>query len=109
MRVATLKEGTRLTGHGGWAEIGNLCVAEAYRRRGIASWLLGQAADCLQLADVDRLHDYTPLGDPAEPDQGGYRMFLSASGFAELTRTDRVWTRALLRLRLTRQDVSLCR
>ena len=94
IEVDTLQEGQRLTRHGGWADIGNLCVAEGYRRRGIASWLLGQAAVWLQLAHVDRLLDYTPLDDPAEPDESGYRMFLSASGFAELTRTKRVWTRA---------------
>jgi GNAT superfamily N-acetyltransferase len=94
IEVDTLQEGQRLSRHGGWADIGNLCVAEGYRRRGIASWLLGQAAGWLQLAHVDRLLDYTPLGDPAEPDESGYRMFLSASGFTELTRTKRVWTRA---------------
>jgi ribosomal protein S18 acetylase RimI-like enzyme len=94
IEVDTRQEGQRLTRHGGWADIGNLCVAEGYRRRGIASWLLGQAAGWLRLAHVDRLLDYTPLDDPAEPDESGYRMFLSASGFAELTRTKRAWTRA---------------
>lgn len=94
IEVGILQEGQRLTRNGGWADIGNLCVAEGYRRRGIASWLLGQAAGWLQLAHVDRLLDYTLLDDPAEPDESGYRMFLSASGFAELTRTKRVWTRA---------------
>jgi GNAT superfamily N-acetyltransferase len=93
IEVDTLQEGQRLTRHGGWADIGNLCVAEKYRRRGIASWLLGHAAGWLQLAHIDRLLDYTSL-DPAEPDKIGYRMFLAASGFAELTRTKRVWTRA---------------
>src|SRR3984885_2681098 len=95
IEVDTLQEGQRLTRHGGGADLGNLCVAEGYRRRRVASWLLGRAAGWLQLAHVDRLLDYTPLGDPAEPDASGYRMFLSASGFAELTRTKRVWTRTL--------------
>jgi GNAT superfamily N-acetyltransferase len=94
IEVDTLQEGQRLTRHGGWADIGNFCVAEKYRRRGVASWLLGQAADWLRLAHVDRLLDYTSLDDPTEPDGTGYRMFLAASGFAELTRTTRVWTRA---------------
>jgi GNAT superfamily N-acetyltransferase len=93
IEVDTLQEGQRLTRHGGWADIGNLCVAEEYRRCGIASWLLGQAAGWLQLAHVDRLLDYSSLGDPTDPDETGYRMFLSASGFAELTRTMRLWTR----------------
>ena len=29
---------------GGWADVGNLHVDEAYRRQGVATWLLGQAA-----------------------------------------------------------------
>jgi GNAT superfamily N-acetyltransferase len=99
IEVDTFHEGQRLNPHGGWADIGNLCVAEGYRRRGIASWLLGQAADWLQLAHVDRLLDYTSLGDPAEPDETGYRMFLAAVGFGELTRTQRVWTRDAVRPR----------
>jgi GNAT superfamily N-acetyltransferase len=93
IEVDTLQEGQRLTRHGGWADIGNLCVAGKYRRRGIASWLLGQAADWLHLAHVDRLLDCTSLDDPAEPDKTGYRMFLAVSGFTELTRTKRIWTR----------------
>ena len=93
IEVDILQEGQRLTRHGGWADVGNLGVDEPYRRRGIASWLLGQAADWLELAHVDRLLDYTSLDNPAEPDQSGYRMFLAASGFAELTSTKRVWTR----------------
>jgi GNAT superfamily N-acetyltransferase len=94
IEVDTLQEGQRLSRHGGWADVGNLCVAEKYRRRGIATWLLGQAAGWLQLAHVDRLLDYTSLDDPAEPGATGYRLFLAAAGFAELTRTKRVWTRA---------------
>lgn len=93
IEVDILQEGQRLTRHGGWADVGNLGVAEPYRRRGIASWLLGQAAGWLELAHVDRLLDYTLLDNPAEPDQSGYRTFLAASGFAELTSTKRLWTR----------------
>jgi GNAT superfamily N-acetyltransferase len=94
IEVDTLQEGQRLSRHGGWADVGNLCVAGTYRRRGVATWLLGQAAGWLQLAHVDRVLDYTSLDDPAEPDQTGYLLFLAAVGFAELTRTKRVWTRA---------------
>lgn len=71
----------------GWADVGNLCVSEPHRRRGIASWLLGQAAQWLRLGHVDRLLDYSP------PDQHGYVAFLQHAGFRELTRTSRGWER----------------
>ena len=93
IEVDIRQEGQRLTRHGGWADVGNLGVAEKYRRRGIATWLLGQAAGWLELGHVDRLLDYTTLDDPAQPDDAGYRMLLAASGFTELTRTQRAWTR----------------
>jgi GNAT superfamily N-acetyltransferase len=94
IEVDTLPDGQLQSRHGGWADVGNLGVAEQHRRRGIATWLLGQAAYWLTLAHVDRLLDYTSLDDPTERDETGYRMFLAASGFVELTRTKRVWTRA---------------
>ena len=94
IEVDTLQEWQRVSRLSGWADIGNLGVSEKYRRRGIATWLLGQAAGWLQLGHVDRILDYTSLDDPDEPDETGYRAFLAASGFTELTRTQRVWTRA---------------
>jgi GNAT superfamily N-acetyltransferase len=48
IEVETLEEGERLPRHGGWADIGNLRVAEQYRRWGVATWLLGQAAEWLR-------------------------------------------------------------
>ena len=62
-----LDEGERMWRHGGWADVGNLRVAAPYRRRGVGSWLLGQAADWLRLAQVTRLLDYAWLEgtDPA--------------------------------------------
>jgi GNAT superfamily N-acetyltransferase len=39
---------TRLAHLGGWADVGSLHVVEAYRRRGVATWLVGQAADWLR-------------------------------------------------------------
>ena len=93
IEVDILQEGQRLTRHGGWADVGNLGVAESYRRRGVASWLLGQAADLFFFYDLERIVYYTSLDNPAEPDQSGYRMFLAVSGFAELTSTKRGWTR----------------
>jgi GNAT superfamily N-acetyltransferase len=95
LEVETFDDGERQPRHGGWAGIGNLRVTEPYRRRGVASWLLGQAADWLRLADADRLLDYAWLEgtDPGGLDYAGYRAFLPAVGFRELTRTKRGWTR----------------
>jgi GNAT superfamily N-acetyltransferase len=95
IEVEIFEDGERLPRHGRWADIGNLHVTGDYRRRGVATWLLGQAATWLRLAQVTRLLDYAPLEPgPAGPDSAGYRAFLAASGFTELTRTQRGWTRS---------------
>jgi GNAT superfamily N-acetyltransferase len=80
IEVETVEEGERRARHGGWADVGNLRVAEPYRRQGVATWLLGQAADWLRLAQVDRLLDYAWLQgtDPGGLDYAGYRAFLPA-------------------------------
>jgi GNAT superfamily N-acetyltransferase len=90
-----LDQGERLSRHGGWADVGNLHVAPGYRRRGVGSWLLGQAADWLRLAQVTRLLNYAWLEgtDPGGLNYDDYRAFLPAVGFRELTRTARGWTR----------------
>jgi GNAT superfamily N-acetyltransferase len=95
IEVEVFEEGQRLSRHRGWADIGNLHIAPEYRRRRIATWLLGQAADWLRLAQVERLLDYAWLEgqDPTGHDHDDYRAFLTASGFWELTRTQRGWTR----------------
>jgi GNAT superfamily N-acetyltransferase len=95
VEVQTLDEGERLPRRGGWADVGNLRVTGRYRRRGVATWLLGQAADWLRLAQVERLLDYAWLDgtDPGGLDYTGYRAFLPAVGFRELTRTQCGWTR----------------
>jgi len=95
IEVETLDEGERLSRHGGWADIGNLRVTEPNRRQGVATWLLGQAADWLQLAHVERLLDYAWLEDrdPMGCDYAGYRAFLPAAGFRELTRNQLGWRR----------------
>ncbi len=77
----------RLVRPGGWADVGNLFVVESHRRQGIASWLLGQAAEWLRLGHVDRLLDYS------EPEQEAYVAFLRRAGFRELTRTSCGWER----------------
>jgi GNAT superfamily N-acetyltransferase len=80
-----LAEGGRLAHLGGWADVGNLHVFEPYRRRGIASWLFGQAADWLRLARAERLLDY------AWPEEEAMLALLARLGFRELTRTARGW------------------
>lgn len=69
----------------GWADVGNLFVEETHRRQGVASWLLGEAAEWLRLAHIDRLLDYSP------PEHQGYIAFLEQAGFRLLTRTTRGW------------------
>ncbi len=95
IEVEILDEGERVARHGGWADVGNLHVAEQHRRRGVATWLLAQAADWLTLANVDRLLDYAWLEgtDPGGLSYDSYRGFLPTAGFRELTRTRRSWTR----------------
>ena len=82
---ADLVEGGRLAHLGGWADIANLHVVEAYRRRGVATWLVGQAADWLRLARVDRLLAY------AWPKEQDVLALYGRVGFRELTRTARGW------------------
>jgi len=96
IETEVLDEGERMSRHGGWADVGNLHVASPYRRRGVGSWLLGQAADWLRLAGTSRLLNYAWLEgtDPGGLNYDDYRAFLPAVGFRELTRTARGWTRA---------------
>jgi GNAT superfamily N-acetyltransferase len=94
IEVEIFERGERLSRQGGWADVGNLRVAEGYRRRGVRRWLLGQAADWLSLAGVDRLLDYASADrDPSGWDDAPYLAFLTATGFRELTRTRRGATR----------------
>jgi len=90
--------GERLPRHGSWADLGNLHIAEEYRRRKVGTWLLAQAADWLRLAQVERLLGYAWLEgtDPTGQGYDDYRAFLAASGFRELTRTECGWTRTRL-------------
>jgi GNAT superfamily N-acetyltransferase len=86
IEVEAADSGERTPRHGCWADIGNLQVSAGYRRRGVGTWLLGQAADWLRLGHVDRLLDYDRDDSPA-------REFWLAVGFRELTRTRFGWTR----------------
>jgi GNAT superfamily N-acetyltransferase len=87
IEVESREDAGRLPQHGGWADIGNLHVAEGHRRQGVGTWLVGQAAEWLQLGRFDRLLDY------AWPEQQEYRAFLRKLGFRELTWTQRGWRR----------------
>ena len=95
IEVEMFESGERLSRRSGWADIGNLWVAGQHRRRGVATWLLGQAGDWLRLAQVSRLLDYAWLDgqDPTGQDYAAARAFLAASPFTELTRTQRGWSR----------------
>lgn len=95
IEVEIFDDGERLARHGGWADVGNLHVVDEYQRRGVGTWLFGQAAEWLELAGVDRLLDYAYQEGQDETGQryDGYRALLAACGFRELTRTRRGWTR----------------
>jgi GNAT superfamily N-acetyltransferase len=96
IEVEIREKGERLSPRGRWADVGNLHVTGKYRRRGVATWLLSQAAGWLDLARVDNLLDYS-YADTRNPDgcdPTGYQAFLASAGFRELTRTRRGWTRA---------------
>ncbi len=75
----------------GWADGWELWTAPEHRRRGIATWLLGHAADRMRFAGVRRVLDYAIIApDPSD----GTLAFLRHVGFHELTRTTRGWTLA---------------
>jgi GNAT superfamily N-acetyltransferase len=95
IEVEIFDTGERLSRNAGIADVGNLHVAQPYRRRCVGTWLLSQAADWLTTAGVDRLLDYAWLEgtDPGGRDYADDRAFLPAAGFQELTRTRRGWTR----------------
>lgn len=78
-----LEAAHRISRLGGWADIGNLHVEATYRRRGVGTWLVAQAADWLELAGVTRLLAY------AGADEEDGAAFIEASGFRVLTRTVR--------------------
>jgi GNAT superfamily N-acetyltransferase len=87
IEVESREEPGRVPQHGGLADVGNLHVCESYRRKGVATWLVGQAADWLMLGRFDRILDY------AWPEQEEYRAFLTKVGFREVTRSERGWRR----------------
>lgn len=83
----SLEEAPRIPALAGWADVGNLWLADGERWSELGSWLLGHAADWLRLARVDRLLDY------AMPDEARHVGLLEAARFRLLTRTERGWER----------------
>jgi GNAT superfamily N-acetyltransferase len=81
-----LDAGPRVSRVGAWADVGNLWVEPAHRRRRIGGWLVGQAAAWLELGSATRLLDY------AGQEEDSYAAFLTAAGFVLLTRTARGFT-----------------
>ena len=70
-----------------WADGWGIRVEEALRRRGVATWLVREAAAWLRLAGRDR------LVWPLVPDEdAGEEAFWRALGLVELTRIRRGWT-----------------
>lgn len=88
IEVDVLETAVRYPHHPGLADIGNLDVDQAHRRRGIGTWLLLNAAHWLRLGHVDRLLHYAAAGDTAQ------LAFAEHLGFTELTRTRRGWQRS---------------
>ena len=82
---ADLTAGGTLSRLAGWGEIDSLWVDAPYRRRGIATWLVSQAAEWLRLAHADRLIAYSAAESSDE------RAFFSSVGFGILAHTQRGW------------------
>jgi GNAT superfamily N-acetyltransferase len=90
-RVAELRvelpDPSELPALAGWADGWGIRVDERLRRRGVATWLVREAAAWLRLAGRDR------LVWPLVPDEdAGEEAFWRALGLVELTRIRRGWT-----------------
>jgi GNAT superfamily N-acetyltransferase len=85
--LTDLTNGGTLSRLAGWGEIDTLHVSEAHRRRGVATWLIGHAADWLRLGHADRLIAY------CWPEQTDVLGFTTRHGLRELARTERGWIR----------------
>ena len=85
--LTDLTNGGTLSRLAGWGEVDSLYVDEAYRRRGLATWLVGHAAEWLRLGHADRLIAY------CWPEQNDVLAFARSAGWRELARTERGWVR----------------
>lgn len=88
--ASDITDGGTLSRLAGWADGWELWVAPDHRRRGVATWLIGHAADRLRFAGVRRVLDYAIVAPAAEV-VDGVRPFLAHHGFRELTRNRRDW------------------
>ena len=80
----TLDGGVRFARAHGLADVGNLLVDESCRRRGVGTWLMGQARSWLELGGSTGLLAYTSPDDETDSAEAA---FLAATGFEVLTRT----------------------
>lgn len=87
VEVEALGTAERHSPGAGIADVGNLAVAEPWRRRGVATWLLRHAVAWLRLGGVSRVLMYTADGEEA------LVGFARSAGFVEVTRTERGWRR----------------
>ncbi len=85
-----LTEGGTKSRLAGWADGWELWVRRDLRRRGVATWLLGHAADRLRSGGARRVLDYA-IAAPEADVEPGVLPFLLARGYRELSRTRRGW------------------
>ncbi|MDP9256784.1 MAG: GNAT family N-acetyltransferase [Actinomycetota bacterium] len=85
--LTDLTNGGTLSRLAGWGELDSLYVEEAYRRRGVATCLIGHVIDWLRLGHADRLIAY------CLPEQTDVLAFAAHAGWRELARTERGWIR----------------
>lgn len=85
-----LTEGGTKSRLAGWADGWELWVHRDLRRRGVATWLLGHAADRLRSGGARRVLDYAVAAPEADVEPG-VLPFLLARGYRELSRTRRGW------------------
>lgn len=83
-----LTNGGALSRLAGWGDLDTLSVEPAFRRRGVATWLIGHAADWLRLGRCERVIAY------ATADQEDVVAFLAAMGWRLLVRVESGWVRA---------------
>jgi GNAT superfamily N-acetyltransferase len=89
IEIDVLDSAERRPSHGGLADVGNLHVAEQYRRQGLGTWLLRHAAQWLRLGHVNRLLHY------ASPEEAPEIAFVERNRFQQVTRTRRGWERSV--------------
>jgi GNAT superfamily N-acetyltransferase len=85
--VPDLTEGGALPALAGWAELTELEVAEAWRNRGIGSWLVRHAVAWLRLGRCDRIL----LAVAPESEAAGVDRFYGRCGWTPLVREQRGW------------------